>query len=320
MICRKYKRFILCLSLLLCCSMYASASHAQSESRLQYDPGRVSWAELSFYAKNFWVEVTTRIQLILLPAAETEALLLPSPRGTPVKPATPRVSQITVQTNIDPKLRPPVTLYSRIWFNPADTSALGRIMIRRGEDDYKKMYRFTRQGVFRHQLEPRDKREALLAPENWTHENNNFYAYDPAKLGCSGVAEPSALIYIPSAADISALNNPFSLCVFGKRQLHRARLQQEGIYPISVNFIEANQERKIRKEERVNTIKIAISAEPMESDLNEDENFSFLGLHKDIAIYIDPATHFPVQVSGIIPTIGAVDLKLSEVQTDYHPN
>jgi hypothetical protein len=98
------------------------------------------------------------------------------------------------------------------------------------------------------------------------------------------------------------------------------KLKQEGTYSLKVNFIDKTQQNEIRKEERINAIKIAITAEPVESDLNEVENFSFLGLHKDIAIYIDPATHFPVQVSGIIPAIGTVHLKLNEVKTKYHPN
>ena len=44
------------------------------------------------------------------------------------------------------------------------------------------------------------------------------------------------------------------------------------------------------------------------------ENFSFLGMHEDIAIHIDPESRIPLQVSGRIPTVGAVTLKLGEVK------
>jgi hypothetical protein len=63
----------------------------------------------------------------------------------------------------------------------------------------------------------------------------------------------------------------------------------------------------------VKTIKFTLTSEPMESDLNEDENFSFLGFHKDISIYVDPSNGLPVQVSGIIPTAGKATLNLKEV-------
>jgi hypothetical protein len=313
MVYRKYKSIVFSLALLLCSSMYGNAARAQSSSGLQYNPNRVPWTDLTFHAKNFWVEVSTRVELISLPAAEAEALLLPSPKGTPIKPATPQVYQMTINTTIDPKFRSPVNIYNRIWFNPMDATALGRIWLRRGEDDYKKIYRFTRQGVFRHQIEPKNKKEASLAPENWSNQSDNFYAYDPAKLGCSGITERSLLIYILSASDISKTGNPLSLCVFDKRQLHRVKLQQEGTYPINVNFVEKAQQKEIRKEERIDALKVAINAEPMESDLNEVENFSFLGLNENIAIYFDPATRLPIQVSGIISTVGNAHLELTEV-------
>jgi hypothetical protein len=314
MIYRKCKVIIFSLSILLPGYMNGSAAYAQPASIIQYDPGRVAWTDLVFQAKNTWVEVSTHIELISLPAAEVEALLLVSPKGAPVKPATPRASQMTIRTTIAPKFRSPVNLYNRIWFNPMDASVLGRIMLRRGEDDFKKIYRFTDRGVFRHQLEPKDKQEATLDPEKWTAIKDSFYPYDLTRLECSCVTEPSVLIYILHAAAISKMNDPLSVCVFGKRQLHRVSLQQEGTFPVSVSFIEKRQQGEIRKEERDNAIKIEVKAEPMKSDLNEVENFSFLGLHQDISIYIDPTTRLPVQVSGIIPTLGKAELKLNEIK------
>jgi hypothetical protein len=36
-------------------------------------------------------------------------------------------------------------------------------------------------------------------------------------------------------------------------------------------------------------------------------------LNEDIAIYFDPATRLPIQVSGIISTVGNAHLELTEV-------
>jgi hypothetical protein len=309
-----------CLIMFLFFSALLGLAGAQTFHPLSLEAGRIPWTDLTFHAKNFWVEVSTTVQLTSLPFSEVENELLAAPRGLPIKPTSPQISQMTINTIIDPKFRLPVNIYNRIWFNPMDAFALGRISLRRGEDDYKKIYRFTDRGVFRHQLEPKDKNEAALDPEKWTNIKDSFYPYDLTRLECGGVSERSLLIYILSAAAISKMNNPLSLCVFGKRQLHRVRLLQEGTYPLNVSFIEKAHQNEIHKEGRINALKIAISAEPLKSDLNEVENFSFLGLHKDIAIYIDPATHFPLQVSGVIPTIGTVHLNLNEVQTKYHPN
>lgn len=294
----------------------SGAARAQSDSFLKLDATGVSWTHLSFHAKNFWVEVSTDIQMKSRRTSDLDAVLLVSPKGRPIKPKTPRANEMTINTIIDPRFRSPVKIYNRIWFNPTDASALGRVRLRRGEDDFKKIYRFTEQGVFRHRIEPKDRREARLEPDKWTDIKDTFYPYDINQLNCAGVSERSVLIYILSAAAISKRNTPLTLCIFGKRQLHRIQLRKEGTLPIKINYIEKNRQVETRKEGTVRALKFTITAQPIESQLEDAENFSFLGFHKDITIYVEPTSGLPIQAGGIIPTIGKADLVLKEVKSD----
>lgn len=313
MIFNKINLGIFCLMILMGVGTLNSPTWAQSISPLKLDTNRVPWTHLSFHAKNFWIELSTDVELRSLPTSNVKALLLKSPEGDPVKTANPYTSQMTINTTIDPTFRSPVHIHNRIWFNPSDAAALGRIRLRRGEDDFKKMYRFTDQGVFRHRIEPKNKKEASLVPEQWTDIEDTFYAYDMEQLGCTVVSERSVLIYIATVAAISESNNPVSLCVFGKRRLHNVQLNVDGKYSFKVNYTEKTQDKEIRREKSLEAIKITIMAKPMASDLKDTENFSFLGLHKDIAVYIDSASHIPVRVSGTIPSVGKVNLKIREV-------
>ncbi len=294
---------------------FNSPTWAQSNSHLKLDVTRVSWTDLSFHAKHFLVEVSTDIQLRSLRASDLDALLLASPKGNPIRPVTPEAVQMTINTTINPTLRSPVNIYNRIWFNPADASALGRIRLRRGEDDFKKIYRFTDQGVFRHRMEPRDKKEASLDPEKWTDVKDSFYPYNQARLGCSGVTERSLLIYILSAAAFPGDHDSLSLCVFGKRQLHRVQLRKEGTQPVQFNYIEKSHQLETQKKEgTIQALKVDISAKPIDVGQEAPENFSLLGFHKDISIYINPTSGLPIQISGFIPSIGKVDLKLNSAR------
>ena len=304
---------IILLVILLNCGALVGPTWAQSITDLKLDAKQVAWTQLSFHAKNFWVEVSTEVQLASMPANKTEALLIAAPQGHPIRPAIPEAVQMTINTSIDPRFRSSVSIFNRIWFNPADAAALGRIRQRRGEDDFKKIYRFTKQGVFRHRIEPKNKKEASLTPEKWTDMNDSFYPYDQIRLGCSGVSERSLPIYILSAARIFKIEDSVSLCVFGKRQLHRVTLRKAGEHPIDVSFIEKKHETQVHKKGTVKSIKFTLTSEPLESDLNEPENFSFLGFHKDISIYVDPASGLPIQASGIIPTAGKATLNLKKV-------
>ena len=311
------QRFSIFAIIVMLCGLFAihSSAGAQSISHLKLDTHRVPWSHLSFHAKNFWVEVSTDIQIDSRLTSDIDDVLLASPKGIPIQPQTSRINEMTINTIIDPRFRSPVKIHNRIWFNPADASALGRIRLRRGEDDFKKNYRFTEQGVFRHRIEPKNKKEAPLEPEQWTDVKDSFYPYEQTAMACPGVTERSLLIYILSAIDINKMNTPISLCVFGKRQLHRVQLKKRSIHPIRIDYIEKNQQSNIRKNEIIKAHKISVTAFPAVSDSKEPENFSFLGFRKDISIFIDPISQLPIQASGIIPTVGKTDLRLSKCQT-----
>jgi hypothetical protein len=292
---------------------FSVSARAQSFSLAELDPKHAQWTHLSFHAKNFWVEVSTDIQMRSLRASDLDAVMLAAPQGIPIKPQTSSAAEMTINTTIDPSFRSPVNIHNKIWFNPEDATALGRVRLRRGDDHFKKMYRFTDQGVFRHRIEPRNKKEASLEPAHWTAIKDSFYPYDLTRTGCPAVSERSLLVFILSAADFSDNNDPLSLCVFGKRQLHRVQLQAQGLHPLNVNYGEKTRRTTIRKQGTINTLKIAITAEPMDSELKEAENFSFLGFHDNIVIYLEPVSRLPIQASGDIPTIGTAQLQLNEV-------
>jgi hypothetical protein len=92
------------------------------------------------------------------------------------------------------------------------------------------------------------------------------------------------------------------------------QLRAEKKQRIKVDYFEKLRGKKMRIEKEVETLKIVLNSEPMESDLDEPENFSFLGFQKDIAIYIDPASRLLLKASGIITGVGKVDLTLHEAQ------
>jgi hypothetical protein len=300
--------------------LFAACSLAEAEtiSHLKLDKHRIPWSHLSFRAKNFWVEVSTEIQMKSLRTSDLDALLLASPKGIPIKPQRSQIFEMTINTIIDPRFRSPVKINNSIWFNPADASALGRIRLRRGEDDFEKMYRFTDRGVFRHRIEPKDKKEASLEPEKWTDVKDSFYPYEQNALKCAGITETSLLIYILSAAATAQLDNGLWLCVFGKRQLHRVQLRPQGFERLEVSYLEKKSNNARQQKRQIKAFKVALTSNPMESVLNDSENFSFFGFHTDITLYVDTTLGLPLRVSGIIPAFGKADLELREVNLRMH--
>jgi hypothetical protein len=293
---------------------FPNLSWSQTYSKLKLNAARVPWTHLTYAVKNFSVAVTAKVQLESLPAAEVEAALIKSPQGVPIKAWHPVSNRITVQYMVDTIFKPPVKTINQVWFNPQDATALGRLRLRRGKADFKKVYRFTEHGVFRHQREPKDQQETSKHPEKWTDVKDTFYAYNLNQLGCPNVTERLVLIYITSAAEISKSMQPLSFCVFGRRQLFHVRLKPEGYHALEVDFIEKKQQGQIRRRGEVEALKIALETQPLASDLKKVEDFSFLGFQEDIAIFIDPVSDLPIQISGKISMVGNVTIKLNEVR------
>lgn len=273
----------------------------------------VAWEKLRYQAANWAVNLRAAVQLDTLGAAEATAALLVSPQGTPVKAAVPEVLHLSLEMVMDRVFNPPVSITNVVWFNPLDAQVLGRYRLRRGKDDFEKIYRFTAQGVFRRHREPRNAAEAKRGPHQWTDAGINFYPYDLAQLGCCAVADRLLLLYVASAAAELRANQTLALCVFGKRQLHRVELQPDGKKTLAVDYVATQSQSGIHRQGQVEALRIKLVAQPIVTNQDQPENFSFLGLHKNIVIFLDPESDLPVQISGAMSKIGAGDLKLREV-------
>ena len=296
----------------LACS--SNSAMAQSYPHTNLDPKRVPWSKLSYRVKNFSAEVNTQVQLESLPTAEVEVALIKSSQGVPLRVSRPESYKISVQRVVDAIFSAPVTSSTQVWFNPQDATALGRVRLRVGKKDFKKIYRFTDQGVFRHRREPKDRQEVSKQPDQWTNIRDTFYTHDLDQLGFHNVTERLVLIYIISAAELSESMQPLSFCVFGRRQLFHIQLKPDGLHSLKVDFIEKNHQGEIHRQGKVEALKIDLAIQPLPSDLDEDEDFSFLGFEKDIAIFIDPKSNLPIQLSGKIPKVGNSTVKLHQVQ------
>ena len=290
-----------------------NSSWAQSYSQLVLDANRVPWTSLTYQARSFMVDVDVDVSLESLPAEEVKASLIEARQGDALQIPGQGAFKLTNHIIIDSIVQPPVKIVNQVWFDPRDATVLGRMRLRQGEDDFKKTYRFTQQGVFRHRIEPSDEKEARKDPEAWTDVRDTFYAYNIDQLGCVNVSERLLLIYVASAAEQFEDNKPLFLCVFAKRQLFQVKLEPAGIHSVKVDYIEKNQQAKHQRKGKVDAQKILLESQPLKSDLPKVENFSFLGFHKKIAFLIEPASKLPLQISGEMPRAGKVTVKLHKV-------
>jgi hypothetical protein len=299
--------------------VFPGSISAQPYSHLSLDANRIKWDYLLYEVRSTTADVTTEVRLEFSTQAEAKAAMIEAGEGDPLPVPDAGCYKITVNTLLDSALHAPVKSVDHLWFDPQGATALGRDMLRQGDEDFKKVFRFTKQGVFRNQKEPKDKKEASYEPDKWTKVIDRFYPYDADKLGCPNIVDRLLMIYIVSASGILENNQPLFLCVFGKRQLFHVKLRPAGSHSIEVNYIERNEQGEDRRQAEVKAIEIDLEAKPLESNLENVENFSFMGFLSKISFSIDPARNLPVEIRGDIPPVGSVSLKLKEARLRKSP-
>lgn len=291
-----------------------NASQAQSKSPLALDANKIRWSHLVFGAKSVWVDVKVDVRMEPQSKSKMQTELLENRQGDAIPIPDAGGYRLTTNIETDAAFKAKVNKNNLVWFIPHDGTALGRFRLRRGKDDFKKVYRFTKQGVFRHRQEPKNKQEARQEPDQWTDILDTFYTYSPAQLGCANITDRLLLIYIAAAAGMPENKQPLSVCAFGKRKLFRVKLQPAGMESIKTDFTEIKNQTETRRQGETNAFRIDLETQQLPSDLGIDENFSFLGLQKNISIYIEPETNLPIQIRGDIPSAGRAVLSLQSAR------
>ena len=291
-----------------------SPVRAQSFNRLNLDPHRVLWSDLAFRAKRTFVDVAVDIRLSPFPTAEFESIWQTYPQPIPLPFVGQEVYKLEVNRVIDHIFSRAVKLSDQILFDPDRANSLYGVRLRRGKDEIERAYWFSGEGVHRLRRMPRTKKEASLDPAKWTDVDTSYYPYDLTRRECPQIIDPVLIIYLVSAAQFNREGDVLTLCAFGKQQLHKVRLGYQGLENLEVDYSLISGEGKVHRKGKVDGLRITVKSEPMISDKKNAENFSLLGMHEDITIHIDPQLRIPLQVSGKIPTVGLVTLKLSEVK------
>jgi hypothetical protein len=203
----------------------------------------------------------------------------------------------------------------KIWFKTADGLPYKRIRFRNDDDPWVKSYCWEDEGVRRLRILPGSPAENKQPPTSWTDRTESFYEYPKEQTDCSSVMDAPLVFYILSTLDLSSEKNPYEICVFGKKQLHRLTIRQVKSSPIEVSYkIETSSQKKETIKDQITPLVYSIKTESLASEKDEPENFSMLGLHKDIRVYMDPEKQIPVRISGTNNSIGKLDLELRNAE------
>lgn len=292
-------------------SQNTSIAGAAQQPEAEVSPPGISWQELVFHARQLLGGVDARIQLrrenppapdLKDPGNEYDPPLLPGAEDVYLLTTDIEARFLTARKNWS----------GQAWFLDDNGAGLQRIRFKPGQDGSYKLYRYTRDGVYRERAEPASRSEAEGPPQDWTHVRRSFYSFRTSGQTCTTIADPYALLYLIAKAD---LDQPFrqALCMFNKKTLYRVGLRTTGTARLAVQYTEHKQGVSHNREKTVSAVRVVVSVTPLELENHDREAFEFLGLEGGLALLIDPASGIPLQIRGDVPGTGGMEFNLTEV-------
>jgi hypothetical protein len=219
------------------------------------------------------------------------------------------VQKLSVVTTLDILGGREVRFENQLWLDPLAPAPLYLIRTRFGLKDYHQRFRFTREGVFRHQREPASAKEIGKPPESWSRLGQHFYLYPADRQGCRSILESSMLIDLIAALTENPHDATGPFCVFHKRQIHRVSVHPQAQQMVRFDYLEEKAGRVTRRTGSVSAPVVSIASRPIGSYRGEVEEF----LRDGSRLYLSPEDHAPLMVSGELPLIGRVEMQLKEI-------
>jgi len=270
---------------------------------------QLNWSQLTYKANLLGLSIKSKIDLVSIPADETDALLMNPEPHTAVASSSKENYYMTLRTKLLGR-----DMRTMIWFDPADARALQRVRLETGarKSEYK-AYRFTENGTFMIRKKPKDG-EAERPHQNWTNINKEHTKL-PQKIAKQlMLAEPASLFYIVSVADLSTRGDFIELPMLSRGNVVMVKLTVEDQKTYQANYTkkQPSEDNKIKHD--VEALEISIRARDVD---NPDETYDLklAGLKGDLRFIIDQETHIPLELSGKMKVLGTVRFKLEEIVT-----
>lgn len=268
------------------------------------------WSSLKYEASGMAGSVSTVLELTESSAEEMQAMRDSALENPPDQTLASHIMLLDISARAASLLKDSVT-QGKIWFDPGNGAVLQRDRLHPGRNGTHKIYRFGNRGALRIRREPRNRDEAARPPEDWTRTKRSFYPYDMAGTRCDAVSDPTLLLYLVSAREISTGNEAVYQCLFFDDALYRVWLRPMGSELLAVDYFLQSGTTVQRITGLREVLRVSLRVEPLGKGA-DSENFELMELRGAIAIYLDTATRLPVQISGERSVFGKLDIGLVE--------
>lgn len=284
----------------------AEAAAAGDDTAAVFVPGRVGWTALEFSASKFLMSAKARVEVRTRPATEIAADWLTPGSGCALAPGDQVLEMAYGASGAG---RDSTTT---LWLDPTSGAALQRTQRSDGSRPRHRVYRYTDSGAWHRTHWPASAAEEKLPPDQWTERSEGLRPY-PAEAAGRVITEPTALVWLVAAADLSRPGETLEILSFSRRHVHRVLVTVTGTRTVTVDYLESAGGTEQRKKGSVQAVRVLIRGTPLKDEGGEDDEFELLGLRGDIELLLEPRSRVTLALGGKAPVVGQIAMKLQRL-------
>jgi hypothetical protein len=273
-------------------------------------PAGVTWSELRFLARKFFLTASATIRVERVPSAELAAHLRTPPGDAAPPLPEPETEVVTVTSDL-PFGRGEI---ARVWLDPGSGAAIQADKLSSGGSAYSKIFRFTDEGVYTWRRAPANRHEASLPPSAWSHRKEYLEAARPRPPAGMPVTDPYALLYLVSRAHLERPGALLSLHIVSQGRLVELTFVPEGLRMLATSFHEVWPGGRAERKGMVLVRAVEATARVVGGPGSaSDVDLGFLGMRGDLLLYLEADTGLPVELTGRTESIGRLTVRLDRV-------
>lgn len=277
---------------LACLLVYSSVAASEIPNFEQ-----IPFSKLDFKAKKLMLTATASLEVSTVPQDEAQAVMVPFEGAFEPAEETLRLDVRSGFLGRDS--------LSQVWLLSSEARALQRIQLETGKRRRKKIYRFAPNEVLARRITPTDDQPKEQEPERW---KNRWDERVPA-MTQNVVIEPSALFLLVTSTPDSWLDEPRVVHTFSDNELHRVRITRQDTVELRTRFEDRQGDQGPRTVEG-RRLAVLYKLEPLPRTDGSEGKMQLLGLEGAIELFVDAETRLPLQISGRIPPVGQVQIRL----------
>lgn len=306
----KFTKGILLLVFLITVSQSSGAQELKSPGAPAL--ATISWNELVFQGDKIFKNITVKIHLDSDNNLPGELSIKNEKKFGKCVGSAQDNKLLSVQSLVKSRGQIQSQYDEKIWFEEMSVRPKKRVRLNYNNPPWIKSYCWQDKGVSRQNTYPGSPDENKLPPTEWTKRIVSFYEYPEEVAECEVVSDPFLVFYLLSTLEPISQQKPFTMCVFGKKQLHQLTIAQEKQSSLKVSYKIHSPAQEDAVKEQISPMVFSITEKTYAPEGMKPETFSFLGLHKNIRIYMDQEKRLPVKITGTNNSIGELVLDLRE--------